>query len=1348
MTRTWLYCLLISLAGYGALVYATLFFAGLPGVLSWPTVGYLVGFTGLSVLVKRFGFHVAPEVTHNLVGLVDVAAIIILGPVPGAWVASLSGLAYLVLHAARHRQTSATELLAIPLFNSGLKALMALVGGALYLAAGGRLAFATLSADLVLPLALLMVTRFALDHLGWSGLILVSEGVPALRRFLRTIFTTSLLFELAPLPFALLLVGAYAQGPLALTLMALAVILVGYVLQRLSEVTAHLRSRVAELTTFDELGRAIVQAQLDVDGLCELAYEQASRLLDTSHFMLGLLDEEGEYLIARVWVEEGARRPPARLPLGDGMAWMAEHKRPLLVRDSRREELPFTPQATDTVTLSALFVPLMAGPKLIGSISVRSPRPQAFTEEQLRTLSVIAHQLAVAIENARLYQLATERVRELSNLNEIGRAITSSLDLEEILTQIMERAVQLLGSEAGSLLLHDERTGELVFHIVTGGKGEAVRGLRLRPDQGLAGAAFTSGQPLIVNQVHTDPRFYRLDEQTGFTTRNLLAVPLIGQAGPIGVIEVMNRRDGRPYDRRDQDQLMLLASQAAIAIDNARLYQAQRLRAEQLNLLNQVGRRIAAILDLDELLDQVVRLVRDTFNYYNVSIGLIEGDQVVFEHGVIDPARLIPEVMPPFPLRFPIQGPGLLAWAAREGRTAYAPDVNADARYLFVQYLPAARSELVVPLKIGDRVVGVLDVESDQPNAFDTHAQTLLESLADQVAIAVENARLVQEQQEEAWVTTALFQAGEALASLTYLEDILETLVRLVPILVGVDRCLIFLWDGEEEVHVAAAAWGLPDPTRRAFYELRLRPGQLLLLDEVRLTRRAAQVWDVAGDGRIPAHWATAWQLDAVLAQPLISKNQVLGVLLVDLNPRAQRSPARSGAIISGLANQAAIAIESAQLYEALQEEAWISTAMLQVAEAVGRLTDLDEILSTVARITPLLVGVERCGILLWEAESQVFYPAQVYGLPRSRLDDFMALRFNPAQIPVLEAVRHEPRPIVMEVAQLDPVLLTAFGAGTLLGLPLVARGEVVGLMVLDYAAEPTRFTSRRMDVAQGIANQAAIAVESAQLYREMAAKERLERELQVARQIQASFLPERCPALPGWQVAANWRSARQVGGDFYDFIELPGDRWGLVIADVSDKGVPAALFMALSRTLIRAAAVDGRGPAAVLRHANALMLADTRAEMFVSVFYAVLDSRRRVLTYANAGHNPPFLVRGESGALLRLHDHGIVLGIVEDVQLADHQVALTPGDVLVLYTDGVTDAVNGQDEEFGEGRLADVVQQNAARPAEEIAAAINAAVAEFVGDTPAVDDYTLVVLKYGAQGEEAAVTCAVEPVR
>ncbi|MBU1878798.1 MAG: GAF domain-containing protein, partial [Chloroflexi bacterium] len=828
-----------------------------------------------------------------------------------------------------------------------------------------------------------------------------------------------------------------------------------------------------------------------------------------------------------------------------------------------------------------------------------------------------------------------------------------------------------------------------------------------------------------------------------------LGAPLLTQDRLLGVLTVDRRQSGG-YDQEAAELVAAFARQAAIAIDNAQLYQAQRQRAEQLGLLNQVGRRIAAILDPDELLDQVVRLVRDTFGYYNVSIGLVEGDDIVFGHGVIDPAKLPDTPPPPLPLRLSLDGPGLIAWAAREGQTVNVPDVSAEPRYMLVQYLPAARSELVVSLKVGDRVVGVLDVESDQLAAFDEADQTMMESLADQIAIALENARLVQEQQEQAWVTTALFQASESLASLTHLEDILDTTVRLTPILVGVDRCLIVLWNPEQKRYTASAAYGLSASAHQEFMGRRFKPGELLLLDEVRLTRQSQEVIDVPSDGRIPAHWVQAWELDAVLAMPLISKNEVLGVLVVDFNRPAQESPARSEAIVAGMANQAAIAIESAQLYEALQEEAWVSTAMLQVAEAVGRLTDLDEILSTVARITPLLVGVDRCSIFLWDEARQSFYASQIYGLPRALFDEFMALRFSPAEIPALENLRNDPKPIVIhnpqEQDQLPQSIIQAFGVKALLTLPLVARGEVMGLMLVDYTEDSTRFTTRRVDVVQGIANQAAIAVETAQLYRETAAKDRMERELQVARQIQTSFLPDSCPAIPGWQVAAEWRSARQVGGDFYDFIELPGDCWGLVVADVSDKGVPAALFMALSRTMIRAAAAEGRQPAQLLSQVNTLMLADTRSEMFVTAFYAMLDTRQHSLTYANAGHNPPLLVRAQTGELVRLANHGIVLGIVPDVMLENSPMDLALGDVLVLYTDGVTDAIDAQDHEFGEERLAALVQQHAHRPAREIVAAIDQAVADFVGDTPAFDDFTLVVLKHTSVDDTALAVCEADP--
>ena len=186
----------------------------------------------------------------------------------------------------------------------------------------------------------------------------------------------------------------------------------------------------------------------------------------------------------------------------------------------------------------------------------------------------------------------------------------------------------------------------------------------------------------------------------------------------------------------------------------------------------------------------------------------------------------------------------------------------------------------------------------------------------------------------------------------------------------------------------------------------------------------------------------------------------------------------------------------------------------------------------------------------------------------------------------------------------------------------------------------------------------------------------------------------------------------------------------GMAIADVADKGVPAALFMALSRTLMRATSMSGRTPSDALRRTNALIISDARSDLFVTVFYGLLHPRSGSFTYANAGHNPPLWLNVRSGVVQRLHQHGMALGVLQDVPLSEHVIQIEPGDVLALYTDGVTEALNVDGEEFGVERLEAVVQAHVDRSAEEIVAAIELAVDEFVGSEPPFDDFTLVVMK------------------
>jgi sigma-B regulation protein RsbU (phosphoserine phosphatase) len=206
-----------------------------------------------------------------------------------------------------------------------------------------------------------------------------------------------------------------------------------------------------------------------------------------------------------------------------------------------------------------------------------------------------------------------------------------------------------------------------------------------------------------------------------------------------------------------------------------------------------------------------------------------------------------------------------------------------------------------------------------------------------------------------------------------------------------------------------------------------------------------------------------------------------------------------------------------------------------------------------------------------------------------------------------------------------------------------------------------------------------------------------------------------------------DWRPAREVSGDFYDFFSLLNGRWGLLLADVSGKGAPAALYMALTRSLIRSEACRYTNPSAVLTEVNRRLLVEAPSEMFVTIFYAVLDPFLRSLTYANAGHDPPFL-RHASGGLERLPQGGLIMGLFEELTLSDETLNLESGDTLVAYTDGLTDTINRQDEAYGHTRLADTIN-SAPAAAQAMLTHILKDLAAFAGPVPQTDDVTLLIL-------------------
>jgi sigma-B regulation protein RsbU (phosphoserine phosphatase) len=402
---------------------------------------------------------------------------------------------------------------------------------------------------------------------------------------------------------------------------------------------------------------------------------------------------------------------------------------------------------------------------------------------------------------------------------------------------------------------------------------------------------------------------------------------------------------------------------------------------------------------------------------------------------------------------------------------------------------------------------------------------------------------------------------------------------------------------------------------------------------------------------------------------------------------------------------------------------------LYRISQTFNSSLDLGEVLSRVMDEVIAATRAERGFVMLGEANGALSFKV-ARGLDQQVVDapEFQVSRG------IVERVAREGQPLLTSDAQTDAWLrgrasVMALGLRAILCVPLQIKGQIIGVVYVDNRIQAGVFSRADLDLLEAIASSAAVAIENARLYQLAVEKGRLERELQLAREVQISLLPRETPHLPGWEFAAHWQPARTVAGDFYDFIPLDEDTLGLVIADVSDKGMAAALFMALSRSVVRASLAH-RAPAEGIAYANRLITADSSNSMFVTLFYAQLCAASDELAYVNAGHNAPWLYRAGSGELVSLGRTGIPLGLDDATPFAQKAERLQAGDCLVFYTDGVTDALNAAGQEFGVERVQAVLREHGPRSAQDVKMALKRALYEFSGDGEPFDDITVVVAR------------------
>jgi serine phosphatase RsbU (regulator of sigma subunit) len=425
---------------------------------------------------------------------------------------------------------------------------------------------------------------------------------------------------------------------------------------------------------------------------------------------------------------------------------------------------------------------------------------------------------------------------------------------------------------------------------------------------------------------------------------------------------------------------------------------------------------------------------------------------------------------------------------------------------------------------------------------------------------------------------------------------------------------------------------------------------------------------------------------------------------------------------------------------------------LYQLGAAFAAQMNLDELCRLVVSRCRDVFDAEGASILLLAAESGELHFPYAAGEDPAVAAELLGLRFA-ADRGIAGAVLRGNRALRIDDVTADPRFYGGIDRSTgmrtrnLLCAPLRGQQGTVGVIeVLNRRTGD--FTDDDLAFLDALGGSVAVAIENARLYAELRAKmaaleealrERTElialrRELEIASGIQQSILPRTFPPFPGrrdFDIFATMIPAREVGGDFYDFFLIDEARVGVVIGDVSGKGIPAAFFMAVGRTLLRAAALGGSTPADCLRQVNALLVADNDAEMFVSVFYGILDTRRGALAYSIGGHNPPLLLRAGGRVEELPATGGAVLGVLEDAAYRAGHATVGRGDALFLYTDGITEAMDAEGREFSEDRLRAVLAKSGGGSPEDIIRAVVAEVNRHAGGMPQSDDVTALAVRY-----------------
>ena len=402
-------------------------------------------------------------------------------------------------------------------------------------------------------------------------------------------------------------------------------------------------------------------------------------------------------------------------------------------------------------------------------------------------------------------------------------------------------------------------------------------------------------------------------------------------------------------------------------------------------------------------------------------------------------------------------------------------------------------------------------------------------------------------------------------------------------------------------------------------------------------------------------------------------------------------------------------------------------TILNDLARAIGASLNSQDIINTIIRRSLRAVDAEQGVVTL--VHDQPSEPTKTLVRTMSDSSEYVAFHLDQS---LLGWMQINKKPLSMKDPHNDPRfrgLKLDASIKSLLCVPMLVKSEIMGVLTVTNKKSADEFTLEDQRLLAIIAAQSAQIVETARLYEEEKALGRVKEELRLASEIQLGLLPKTTPEIPGYQVAGTSIPAQFVGGDYFDFITIDESRLAICLGDVSGKGLPAALLMSNLQATIRGQTILGYSPKRCLENSNRLLYQSTDPHKFATLFYGIVDTRNHRLAYSSAGHDWPFLL-SEGKDPVRLQAGGLILSVMEDTSYDEQLVSFSPGDMLVIFSDGITDAINDHEEQYGEERLLEALKGWLHLSPAELVQELTGAVREFAADRPQMDDMTLVVIK------------------